>query len=300
MRNNKPWTNKSLFKRHLYLVSQGGLGNQLFIWNAAHSLINSGVKGIKIVHISGDRTHSETQFQLSKLESSCCHDLSVVSSKLLKYIIKALLQFQNKVNKIVNRHIIKDFGVDDVPTLFKIKGAFLIHGFFQDWKYVMANYASWINELESAASYYFNLAKKDFNGKLESPFQGVHIRRGDYVKNANTLGLLKLSYYTNLLEDDLKVYLASDDETISAELISISKLKHNIIIGSSDTWLCFATLAYSRRLVIANSTFSWWAGIVCNRRGGVVIAPNKWNKNMTQNDVFMQWPGFEKARSIFE
>jgi hypothetical protein len=117
----------------------------------------------------------------------------------------------------------------------------------------------------------------------------IHIRRGDYLKYSDQYGLLSEDYYLKAIElaersshGKSEIWIFSDStEQIHDNMPRVMSLKSRIIPtpdGISDAEVLLL-MSLCTKIVIANSTFSWWAATL-NARSKTVIAPIKWFKGM--------------------
>lgn len=110
----------------------------------------------------------------------------------------------------------------------------------------------------------------------------IHVRRGDY-KLENDFGLLALEYYSNGIEyfKDLgfKKFIVFSDE-IGAAVNLLSVLKEEDLtyfeIADLNSSQVLDIMSYGAGFIIANSTFSWWAGYLRKNPSAIVVAPKKW------------------------
>ena len=116
----------------------------------------------------------------------------------------------------------------------------------------------------------------------------IHVRRGDYVKVADKFGLLSKSYYLNSLKkirDDGfagPIWVFSDD-ILSAkalldegEFISARFIEQSVDSSPEESLIL---MSMAKVIVIANSTYSWWAASL-NVDKSLVISPKTWFKSM--------------------
>ena len=121
--------------------------------------------------------------------------------------------------------------------------------------------------------------------KNEENSVGIHIRRGDYMKNWKYRGLCGIDYYQKAIAYILehikspKFFLFSDDidwvkENISPLLkgyaVTFVNWNHSI-----NSYKDMQLMAMCKNLIIANSSFSWWAAYL-NQNNPIVVAPEKW------------------------
>ncbi len=131
-----------------------------------------------------------------------------------------------------------------------------------------------------------------FSGKVELISQmihknksvGMHIRRTDYV-TSSSFEPCPPSYYHQAISDikrqvsHPRFFIFSDD---------VDWVKHNISLPEDtvyvsdygfDDWQEFILLSLCKHIVIANSTFSWWAAWFHDTKNRVVIMPKYWSSS---------------------
>jgi len=124
---------------------------------------------------------------------------------------------------------------------------------------------------------------------------GIHVRRGDYVGNKGFGGICTEKYYLHAInslsiKDNTVVYVFSNDISWCKEHIE-PMLSNDIVYvdwnrGKNSYWDMYL-MTKCRKLILANSSFSWW-GAYLNDSVEQVIAPKKW-RNMIDN-VQIQMP----------
>ena len=103
-------------------------------------------------------------------------------------------------------------------------------------------------------------------------FYAMHIRRGDYENLTDHFGLLTSSYYLSAINNLVdtsgykNIYVFSDDISKAKDLFQEFPYELKYVQQSSDSTALESLILMSKSsgLVIANSTFSWWAGILSN------------------------------------
>jgi hypothetical protein len=121
----------------------------------------------------------------------------------------------------------------------------------------------------------------------EVGFTSIHVRRGDYVSAPNAAafhGALNLHYYKaaiEILEPTPFYALYSDDENWCEEFIRPLLPRGSKAIGNyhgseiPTIW----DMATSEAIIMANSTFSWWAAYLCSHNN--VVYPSPWFRGGT-------------------
>lgn len=277
----------------------GGLGNQLFQLAYAHQYLVKDVSAFEIVADPNPRI--DRPFDLSPLLQKCRHAINAKQKSLIhtriiylgQRILKKLSQDLLASQRIVNS---KSF-TESTPFVFTPPVAYdsrVYFGYFQHWKYVESVWETFGAELESIINEIllpfeidsFNLSKTCI----------VHIRRGDLVRSVETMGILDLDFYKEAIlrirkntSNDLK-FIGITDDFAGAKKIS-EELGLDLLLGPSElsSWQSIALMAKSKAVVCANSTFSWWGGILSAKKGGAVVIPNPWFVNWHEEvgDAFL-------------
>ena len=111
----------------------------------------------------------------------------------------------------------------------------------------------------------------------------IHIRRGDYLSEANKGGIgsvCTLKYYNraiNLITDkivDPFFYVFSDDIQWARENIRIPNMEFISWNKKEDSWQDMFLMSECKHNIIANSTFSWWGAWLNRNINKIVVAPS--------------------------
>ncbi|MGB4399643.1 MAG: alpha-1,2-fucosyltransferase [Daejeonella sp.] len=119
---------------------------------------------------------------------------------------------------------------------------------------------------------------------------GLHVRRGDFIENAvihNHHGVCDIDYYRRAIShvnaniENPTYYVFSDDIAWAkrefASLSSVKFIDHN---KGSESFRDMQLMSYCKHNIIANSSFSWWGAWLNQNENKVVVAPEKWFKNL--------------------
>ena len=128
---------------------------------------------------------------------------------------------------------------------------------------------------------------------------GIHIRRGDYLNHPVYKDICTYEYYAKaiaLIQEKIKnpvFYIFSNDilwcKNNIEKLISGCKVVYVDWNKGEDSYCDMQLLMACKTLIIANSSFSWWAAYL-NARNPWVIAPKKWkNKRETFSYQLEDW-----------
>lgn len=137
---------------------------------------------------------------------------------------------------------------------------FALSGYFQNRTY----FDSWRDEIREMCRIPGDLvlAIKNRHPAITDPMSvGMHVRRGDYLNLPDMFQVLNVSYFTSALEvlkPFSRVFVASDDiEWCKQNLVW---LQYEVIfLDFSDELHDFVALSIVPKMVMSNSTFSWWA-----------------------------------------
>lgn len=189
-------------------------------------------------------------------------------------------------------------GVYSPETLKKVKNRYY-YGYWQDHKY----YDDIRDELREVFRFKISLNEKNqkiMNDLLSSDGSvGIHIRRGDYLNHPVYKDICTYEYYAKaiaLIQEKIEnpvFYIFSNDilwcKNNIEKLISGCKVVYVDWNKGEDSYCDMQLLMACKTLIIANSSFSWWAAYL-NSRNPWVIAPKKWkNKRETFSYQLEDW-----------
>lgn len=113
--------------------------------------------------------------------------------------------------------------------------------------------------------------KKIFgNGINQIDYVALHVRRGDYVNNPFYIDLWQTDYYEKAIQEfsDERFMIFSDDIEWCRENFIGKEYTFN---EEKTDYEAMNTMASCKGIIMANSSFSWWAAYLSNC--GKVIAP---------------------------
>ena len=130
---------------------------------------------------------------------------------------------------------------------------------------------------------------------LSADSVSLHIRRGDYVTNAEsvhsncTTGYYSkaISYMNEQLANP-SYFIFSDDIDWVKKNLKI-KAEHCFVNHNSglDSYNDMHLMSLCKHNIIANSSFSWWGAWLNSNKDKIVVAPKKWfnNDKLIANDI---------------
>ena len=158
-------------------------------------------------------------------------------------------------------------------------------GYFQDYRYFVNHLDVLNNCLKFPGSMIHRVEKKV--PEVRSPFTvALHVRRGDYLKLNELYNVLDEGYYIRAL---LRIHsrvdnviIVTDDRDWCRKHLE-PRIPHKVIYSPfRDELSDFVLLHLSKTLIIANSSFSWWAAFLKHVRSRKlrdstrIFAPASW------------------------
>jgi len=106
---------------------------------------------------------------------------------------------------------------------------------------------------------------------------GIHVRRGDYVDNPFYVDLSETGYYEEAMGrfPDRDFLVFSDDTDFCRHYFRDNKRVQ--VMGGQTEIEDFNMLASCESIIMANSSFSWWAAWLCPNPAKEIIAPKRWH-----------------------
>lgn len=274
----------------------GGLGNQLFGYFAGRYFHLT--RGVRVRYdisdqLNGLGIHNVTLRTLNLPGKFGAYDdnfiLKVPNLFMRRILWKILRTWRFKTN--AEKYFVSHFiGFDNDLENMSLEGKYL-SGYFQSARYFQkleAEIPNIKNVKPNEPSEWFTRIQDEI---LEKRPIVLHVRRGDYMKHADTYGLLSEEYFVNALTQirqqipdskDSEVWVFTDSFDIvkygMPKLVSneVNVLEVPIEILDSEVLIA---MSLSDKIVISNSTFSWWAATL-NTDKLMVVAPSKWYRNM--------------------
>lgn len=269
----------------------GGLGNQLFCYAAGLNLSKKTssplVLDMSLVGIGGSN-HGKTLLNFNLGNVKIRNRVNKVSSfTLLKRLdnkIALSIPFYDHIrNNRSNVYSAREIGFE--PAFVALEKPMYLKGYFQSYRY-LENITSELLEMfkVSNPSNWFD-SKLGLLEELNPTI--IHIRRGDYLTLQDDFGLLPMRYYleaVSKLDDNERkkpIWIFSDSpEMVSSEIVNSDWANAEVIISPPEVTPneILYLMSRGKRIVISNSTFSWWAAYF-SQNGTKVFAPEVWFRN---------------------
>ena len=168
-------------------------------------------------------------------------------------------------------------------------------GYFQNWKNVYGQ-KDFLSKLDWALE---KEVAKDQISSINPNFPVIHVRGSDFLLNKELYGILNYNFYREVLElvGTSKCYIVTDDEDYSKNMLKDFDDRLIYLKTSKNIFTDFYILSHAKKLVISNSTFSWWAGVIATRRGSQVYQPKPFHFGNLQSHNAFDYPGFQGVES---
>ena len=282
------------------LQNAGGLGNQLFIWAAAHKLAHEFDEKVVIFSVKDRNSRPDRNNELHYLKTHCKHNIFLRESFALGYILRVVDKL--KLEKyFYSRSLLQLFGfysTHRATTKFSFdRGAPKItRGFFQRNEYVDSSWECISGEINARLQEIKIPPSID-----ESSSQVIHFRRGDFVSIKATHGLLSLEFFVRNINPDLNTVFCTDDPLYVDQIHSRIPLALILAPSELDVWQTLKVFVEAGEFLGSNSTLSWWAAKI---RSKTLLTksslPQPWTKNDTEDERALEIPGVDFKRAIFE
>lgn len=266
---------------------KGGLGNQLFIYFAAASL--AGRNNAKLMVDTSEIGNAETfrffgldninlPFSYQLIEPRC-----TFRNRLLRKILRELRNFRHRLLRDFV-HSSEEIGFVSLNDLKSNSGVIYLDGYYQTWRF----YA----ELEdlygpnvvqpkiNSSSYLEHIDEMKSKNVL-----AMHIRRGDFLKFKETIGVLSLDYYRDVLLEAKRLNPNVEVWAFSDDLEFLQQIKNYLGIDYLPEGTTALTeieslflMAAANVIVTSNSTFSWWAATLSEKETKI-YCPDPWHKS---------------------
>lgn len=276
----------------------GGLGNQLFIWNLAHYLED---KFNCRIAIHFPETKSDRKCEIKALRSFCEHRIEIVESDSFNRYIHLLDRVRTKNSALSNliNNIFRIYQTNLPSETCEILGKKprIVRGYFQSPDFVSRNFHLYFRELNDLTNYLRQ--ESQLNREISNDASIFHIRRGDFLKNAEKVGLLTLEYFKEQIKPGVTTVIFTDAHKSDLEISTYFEDAKVFGEEIADTWTSFTFMSFAKNLVTSNSTFSWWAGFLAQARGGEVVAPSPWTRTPIYGPRYLSFEGFTHRPAHF-
>lgn len=277
----------------------GGLGNQMFqyaLMKALEARFNETV--LADVHCFKDYArHNGLEIEKIfpiELKLASKEDVKQLAYYASSYQVHKVLKWLRIKKKSTVQEILSTPYHSDV---FRIQDTYY-DGYWQDARYYESMRPLLLDVFK------FRIPLDERNGELcrmlnESDSVGIHIRRGDYLKKKRYRGICDIAYYERSIEMARSrlahphfYFFSNDIRWCKDYLVHLMQPGEFTFVDwntGKSSYVDMQLMSHCRMLIIANSSFSWWAAYL-NTRAQMVIAPQKWfNSNPPLQIQLKEW-----------
>lgn len=267
---------------------QGGLGNQMFQY-ALFRKFQSNSRKVKVDISWYQGNSAEVQRQLDiklfpvKLDECNGWERRVKDNIFTRFILKYV--------GICIGVYVEPSSATYISDIFKKRFA-LLEGYWQTEKYFQDIRKELLEDFKFPGS--LSVEEEDILQNIKRKNSvSIHIRRGDYLSNADRYGnICTKGYYFKAIQYMQKklrrpfFYVFSDDiEWCKKELSIYENMIFVDINNEISSIHDMKLMANCKHNIIANSSFSWWASWLNQNRDKIIIAPKSWNNKEECPDI---------------
>lgn len=278
--------NASNHRGHTFELS-GGVGNQLFQIHAALKFSRDPVFDISMLRPPFMR-HGSSAFRVLDGEFETVDRYNSMGAAKWR-IWNAM---ETRLSRIAPYHPVRGYitevksGYDEklVSVIANNDLSLRVRGYFQSYKYL-----DFIPQGHGCESFRQPDRLSDFGLSLldsNKPWAFLHIRRGDFLLQRETVGILGKGYYEAAVAQILdmqevqQIVVFSDDIYLASKTLSFLGDKISLLFAPKD--LNFSEtlflMSQANACILGNSTFSFW-GAAKNPRAATVVTPRPWFKS---------------------
>ena len=279
----------------------GRLGNQLFIWAYALDYFARSGNPVELFY---DKFHN------LNLDSVDIRDLvadnsglKICEDNVSGWLLKLIDKFESISPRV--RHILVGdrlvrtqnfhYADSDLTDL----APRIIRGYFQSPSYALRQ-IDIIRQIMNPVinRHFYQISKRVQDTAAPKEYQVIHVRRGDY-SNAPQYGELSMRFYLENVDSGYPLFICTDSSDVDQEIRNAFPEASILTPKNSSAWEALALMAKAKKLVIANSTLSWWGGLLASDAGGEVVIPKPWFKDVSLPENHFQVLGMRAANSYF-
>ncbi len=279
----------------------GGLGNQMFAYAFALALRGRG-REVKLDVTWYDRNRAHNGWELGSI-----FDLDIPACSREER--DALADLDSSLTSRIRRKLFgerrghhKERRPGYEGRFLEIPGNAYLDGFWQSPRY----HAGVEGEIEKAFAFRGPMEARGEELLLSADGRdllGVHVRRGDYLESEALSEVCTEAYYRRALaaaregaRNPLVVFFSDDLAWCERRLATGLDAAFVDWNRGSDAWRDMRLMTLCDRLVIANSSFSWW-GARLGARDRAIFAPSRWFGGDLRDNPDIAMPGWNRLEA---
>ncbi len=287
----------------------GGIGNQLFQYSFGRYIQNRAK--VEVEFIGAPLGFREDVHNSSLSDFNFLGSLKIRSYSAITNFLSRVDRFGGILFPVLNSYRMKLFGTYTQIGIGYDEEFFLrsipnyVRGYFQSYVYPSEIKEELVNKFQLVTP------TQDFENHAQRARQTkpimMHVRRGDYEGLRESVGLLGAEYYLQGIQylrqklPGSEVWIFTDSpEKIGnlVELIGLGGIDEiRVVSGLSDSE-SLKLMSMGGGIVIANSTYSWWAAFL-GEYDEMVVAPQPWFKALSDPQKLIP-PDWKTLPSLWE
>lgn len=273
----------------IYVLCSGGLGNQMFQYALYRSLIFAGKQAVF------DTSYYKHETVHSGYEIEKCFGIKVGEDKNdhFNVVWKSLYSLMARTKRYSFYNIIME-NPQKILDINFVQNKAVLFGYWQSENYFKTLKNELISELK-----FQNISEESqiMARKMRKENSiAIHVRRGDYLKTTQYMNLSETNYYNRAI-DYINEHITNPQYYVFSDEIDWCK-KNMKLPQDKTTYVDFNTgtrsyedmylISCSKNAILANSSFSWWAGYL--GKHDIVIRPSKYKVNWSKEQDDMLYP----------
>jgi len=275
----------------------GGLGNQMFQYAFAVSLkakfpkeeIFLDIQHFNVLFVKNFKGRNvHYGFELDKILQEVA--LPVANKFILRKVTRYIPNYwlsriaRKLLPKKKTEFIDDNFGKFS-PEVYYKEGDCYYEGYWQSAKYFTENKTLIKKSLRFKE--FTDLTNVRLSKKMLSENSvAIHVRRGDYLQQSLYKNIATIEYYhksiqmiKSIINEPIFYVFSNDLEWCKENMqpllegYEITYLSHN---KGNESFRDIMLMCCCKGMIIANSSFSWWAAFLNERDDNVICAPKKW------------------------
>lgn len=268
------------------LLCSGGLGNQMFQYAFYCNLKKQGID------VEFDTSYFDYNSVHSGYELQKCFGINEGTNRHNRFSKKWGLVYSLMAKMRMKRLFNIKFEGYPINKIFKMKTG-ILYGYWQSEKYFQG-----IEEYIKKRFTFKNISEESkllLDSLHKENSVAIHVRRGDYLKLGRYVNLSETEYYRNAIK---KIYeevscpaffVFSDDINWCRENMSLPNDTIYVDFNCSEkSYEDMFLMSNASNIILANSSFSWWAGYLGNHNR--VYRPSKYKVDWKAEDDIDLFP----------
>jgi hypothetical protein len=284
--------------RNVVVHCRGGLGNQLFQASAGY-LVAKELETSLYLDLSLIAVHnSENPVDICRLEvlQQYSTPLTFRGKLRTRLILKLNWMFPS-----FDLSSVGTFSPGNFDRVFRTLRTIHLYGYFADFSYGDSSklFEGEIN-LIKPSTWFMEMA----NTISKKPVVALHVRRGDFLANPEHYGILGANYYKNAItaipsgSKGALIWVFSDSLSLAQEMLSQiheSKFEYISPPPNSNALESLILMSLAEGLIVANSTFSFWAAYISKKSKFICYPARDRNGQVIVKGIPTEWIQIEES-----